>query len=190
MTKTSRLLAITLAASAALTAGPALAHPGHDGSLLAGLVHPLSGVDHLAAMVAVGLWAATRPARQALIAPLAFMAMLAAGAVGGVLLGAPPMVEPMVASSVTVLGALIVLAARLPSRLALGLIAATGALHGFAHGAEASGNLAAYFAGFLAASALLHGAGWLVGRKAFLQAEGRFVAGAMLGVTGLALLAA
>jgi urease accessory protein len=59
---------------------PALAHPGHGGSLLAGLAHPFSGADHLAAMVAVGLWAATRPARQALAAPVAFMAALAAGA--------------------------------------------------------------------------------------------------------------
>ncbi len=180
-----------LAASALVaTATPALAHPGHDGSLMAGLAHPLSGVDHLAAMVAVGLWAATRPARQAFVAPVAFMAALAAGAAAGVMAGALPMVEPMVAASVMVLGALLVLATRLSSGLALGLIAATGALHGLAHGAEASGNLAAYFAGFLASSALLHAAGWQVGRILFSRSQGRLVAGLALGATGLALLAA
>lgn len=180
-----------LAASAlAASAVPAMAHPGHDGSMMAGLAHPFSGVDHLAAMVAVGLWAATRPARSAVIAPLAFMGALTAGAAAGLMTGALPMIEPMVAASVLVLGALLVLATRLSSGLALGLIVATGAVHGLAHGAEASGNLAAYFGGFLVSSALLHGAGWQMGRMIFSRSQGRLAAGLALGVTGLALLAA
>jgi urease accessory protein len=174
----------------AATAAPALAHPGHDGSMMAGLAHPFSGVDHLAAMVAVGLWAATRPARQAVIAPVAFMGALAAGAVAGLMTGALPMVEPMVAGSVLMLGALLVLATRMNAGLALGLIVATGAVHGLAHGAEASGNLAAYFGGFLLSSALLHGAGWQMGRMIFSRSQGRLAAGLALGATGLALMAA
>lgn len=179
-------------AAPALLAGatPALAHPGHDGGLVAGLIHPFTGADHLAAMVAVGLWAATRPARQAWLAPAAFMGLLAAGAAAGVSFGAVPGVETMVAASVLALGALLVLATRLSSGLALGLIAATGALHGLAHGAEATGSLPSYFAGFLLSSAVLHGAGWLAGRTLFAQAQGRLVAGLALGATGLALLAA
>ncbi|WCT78535.1 HupE/UreJ family protein [Novosphingobium humi] len=180
------LAASVLAASAV----PAMAHPGHDGSMIAGLAHPFSGVDHLAAMVAVGLWAATRPARSAVIAPLAFMGALTAGAVAGLMTGALPMVEPMVAGSVLVLGALLVLATRLSSGLGLGLIVAAGAVHGLAHGAEAGGNLAAYFGGFLLSSALLHGAGYRIGRMIFSQSQGRLAAGLALGATGLALLAA
>lgn len=187
-----KMTKMILAAPALLaSATPALAHPGHDnGGLVAGLIHPFTGADHLAAMVAVGLWAATRPARQAWLAPAAFMATLTAGAVAGVSFGAIPGVETMVAASVLALGALLVLAMRLSAGAALGLIGATGALHGMAHGAEASGQLPAYFAGFLLSSALLHGMGWLAGRTLFARAQGRLVAGLALGATGLALLAA
>lgn len=189
MRKFSKMM---IAAPALLaSATPAFAHPGHDdGTLLSGLIHPFTGVDHLAAMVAVGLWAATRSSRQAWQAPVAFMAALAAGAGLGVAVGAVPGLETMVAASVLILGAMLVMAAQLPSRLALGLIAATGLLHGMAHGVEATGSLPAYFAGFLASSALLHAAGWLAGRSIFARAQGRVVAGLALGATGLALLAA
>ena len=185
-----KLNKILLALPVAAIATPALGHPGHGTGLVAGLVHPFSGLDHLAAMVAVGLWAATRPARQAWHAPLAFMAALAAGAGAGVITGALPGIEPMVAASVVALGALLVVAARLRSGLALGLITATGALHGLAHGAEATGHLPAYFAGFLASSAVLHAAGWQMGRTLFLRAHGRVAAGLVLGGAGLALLTA
>jgi urease accessory protein len=174
----------------AASATPALAHPGHDqGGLIAGLVHPFTGVDHLAAMAAVGLWAATRPARQAWQAPALFMAALTVGGGLGVALGAMPGVEMMVAASVLVLGGLLMLATRVGSGLALSLIGGAGVLHGMAHGAEATGALPAYFAGFLASSALLHGAGWLAGRSIFARGQARMAAGFALGLTGLALLA-
>jgi urease accessory protein len=111
----------------AASATPALAHPGHDqGGLIAGLVHPFTGVDHLAAMAAVGLWAATRPARQAWQAPALFMAALTVGGGLGVALGAMPGVEMMVAASVLVLGGLLMLATRVGSGLALSLIGGAG----------------------------------------------------------------
>ncbi|WP_227711018.1 HupE/UreJ family protein [Novosphingobium ovatum] len=186
---------IVLAASALIAgAVPAMAHPGHDGGMLAGLAHPLTGMDHMAAMVAVGLFAATRPARAAWAAPGAFMAALAAGAGVGLTLGAVPGTEAMIAASLAVLGALVLLALRVRSGVALGLIAASGALHGIAHGAEATGPVAPYVAGFLIASALLHGAGWQLGRMLFAMRHARVATGVALtvagGVMGLGLLAA
>ena len=178
----------TIAALLAPTA--ALAHTGHEaGSFIAGMGHPVSGLDHVLAMLAVGLWAAQIGGRALWAAPVTFVAaMLAGGAMGAA--GLPfPAVEPMILASVVILGALIALAVRLPLMAALPVLALFGAAHGWAHGVEgpATGMLA-YAAGFAAVTAALHGAGLLAG-LALQRLVGLRFLGGLTAAAGLALAA-
>ncbi|MDI4635383.1 HupE/UreJ family protein [Pelomonas sp. V22] len=148
-------LVLALAAGTSL----ALAHAGTDGAahhgFAEGMLHPFTGLDHLAAMLAVGVWSAGTPNRRWL-APLGFMALLALGALLGQGL---PAVEPMIAASLLVMGALL-MAPRRPLLAALPM-AGFALFHGAAHGQELSGTAA--LLGMLAGSALLHGAGIALG---------------------------
>ncbi|MBZ8140980.1 urease accessory protein UreJ [Rubrivivax gelatinosus] len=157
-----RIVPAALFAAAALAAAPAMAHTGHDtNTLAAGLAHPL-GLDHLLAMVAVGLWsAAALQGAQRLAGPALFMAALLGGAVAGAAGVGHALVEPAIAASVVVLGLMLAFARRLPASAGLLLVAVAGSLHGLAHGAElpAAGGFAGYALGFLAATALLHAIG-------------------------------
>ncbi|THF63030.1 HupE/UreJ family protein [Pseudothauera nasutitermitis] len=150
----------------ALASGSALAHPGHEtASFFSGFSHPLGGPDHLLAMLAVGLYAARQAGRQRWALPAAFVLAMLAGAGLGALGLALPAVETGIAASVLVLGLLIAFAARLPMAAAVVLVAAFALFHGHAHHAEmGDGTLAAYAVGFALATALLHGAGYLIGR--------------------------
>lgn len=177
-------------------AGSAAAHPGHGGGAVAGLLHPL-GLDHLLAMVAVGLWsAAALPPAQRLRGPAAFVLAMVAGAAFGAWAAAPALVEPGIALSVAMFGVLIARPRMLPPMAGLALVAAAGALHGLAHGAEgpAGAGFAAYALGFVATTTLLHAAGLGLGRAllALPQALSRWtqrLLGAGLGLAGLALIA-
>jgi urease accessory protein len=143
---------------------PALAHTGiaaHGNGFAAGFLHPLMGLDHMLAMLGVGLWAAQLGKRATWMVPVAFVTVMIAGA-GLALSGAAlPMVEFGIAGSVLVIGALVALGARMPVALAMSLAGAFALFHGHAHGTELPGfaHPAAYGAGFVAATALLHGAG-------------------------------
>ncbi|MDT8854360.1 HupE/UreJ family protein [Paracoccaceae bacterium Fryx2] len=166
-TRLSPLLAALL-----LIPGAALAHTGHNAGapFLAGLGHPVGGADHVLAMLAVGLWAAVSGGRALWAMPLAFVAaMLAGGAMGA--MGVPlPGVEPVILASVIVLGSAAALALRPGLVPALAAIALFGVAHGFAHGAEGPGSgLAPYAAGFVLATAALHGAGLGIGLLARAQ---------------------
>ena len=151
---------------------PALAHTGalgdhvHTG-FMAGLLHPFTGIDHLAAMLAVGVWSALA-VRPVWVAPLAFVALLGAGALGGLAGVAVPGVEPMIAASLLVTGLLIATRAQWPvwaAALVAGLFAF---FHGAAHGMELSGvGVAQALAGMLIGSAALHLAGIGLGRRVF-----------------------
>ncbi|WP_426958687.1 HupE/UreJ family protein [Muricoccus radiodurans] len=147
---------------------PALAHTGagHVAGFLAGVGHPFGGLDHLMAMVAVGLWAGLLGGRAAWVLPAAFLGAMALGGVLGINGVALPMVEAGIAASVIVLGALVALATRPPLAVAVGLAALFGLFHGHAHGMElATGaGAVAYAAGFLLATAGLHAAGLALGR--------------------------
>jgi len=151
--------------------GTAFAHPGHNVSgLTAGLMHPFTGLDHLLAMVAVGLWAAqsngsSRGGRKIWLLPITFMTMLAAGAALAVHWQSLPTVEAGIASSVLALGLLVALSARLPAVLSMTITGLFGLLHGYAHGLELpeAAAPAAYALGFLAATASLHIVGITVG---------------------------
>lgn len=154
-----------LAAGLALAPTAALAHVGvgvHDhAGLAAGFLHPVSGLDHVAAMVAVGLWAATLGGRAMLAVPAAFVGVLSLGAVLGVAGVALPAVEPMIAASVVVLGLLTAFAVRVPAAAAAALVGFLGLFHGYAHGAEMPemASPALYGLGFVTATVLLHAAG-------------------------------
>lgn len=150
----------------------AFAHPGHDVSgLAAGLMHPFSGLDHLLAMVAVGLWAAQSyrnnqgGGRKIWLLPATFMVMLVVGSGIAMQWQSLPLVEPGIAASVLALGLLIALSLQLPAALSVTITALFGLLHGYAHGLELpqSAAPAAYALGFLAATASLHLSGIAAG---------------------------
>jgi urease accessory protein len=147
----------------------ALAHTGVDGAhvhgaLFSGLLHPFTGLDHLAAMLALGVWSALA-VRPVWLAPTAFVLMLAMGALVGFAGLGVPAVEPMIAVSLLVLGLLIVRRQGLPLALAVGLAGLFAFFHGAAHGSElgGSGQWSA-LAGMLLSTALLHVAGIAMGR--------------------------
>jgi urease accessory protein len=176
----------------------ASAHPGVDGGLhhgfVTGFVHPLTGADHLAAMVAVGLWSALSARRawpDLLWAPLGFAGMLLVGALAGLAGLQLPGVEPMIAASLLVLGLLVVTQRRLPALAAAALVGAFAVFHGIAHGHELAGesDAALTLTGMLAATVLLHLAGIGVGWA--LRHANRWLprlAGAAVAVLGVALL--
>jgi urease accessory protein len=171
----------------------AQAHPGHGAGLMAGLMHPLFGPDHLLAMVAVGIWSASAlPANKAWQGPATFMLALAIGAALGMTGVTVPYLEHMVALSVVLFGAMLLLARRtMPAAAGLGLIAAAAALHGLAHGAEAPAQgLAGYAVGFMVTTAALHVAGLGLGlsiRRRLAERSGLALGGlgAALGVAGI-----
>jgi urease accessory protein len=126
-----------------------------------GVLHPLGGLDHLLAMVAVGIWAAQLGGRARWAVPAAFMAALAAGAAlgaGGLTFG---WMEQAIAASVLALGLLVISAARLPLTAGMALAAFFALFHGVAHGSEIPANASGlgYGSGFLVATAALHAAG-------------------------------
>lgn len=168
----------------------ALAHPGHmadDGQFIHGLSHPVGGADHLLAMVTLGLLAAQLGGRAIWALPVTFVAvMLAGGAMGAGGMGFP-VVEPMILASVVVLGALVAMAARFPMRALLPMVAAFGAAHGWAHGAEGPATgLALYAAGFAMATMALHLGGIAFGRLLSRGLELRVLGGGTA-LAGLAL---
>lgn len=159
---------ILLAAALFAGAGAASAHTGaapHDhAGFLAGFLHPLTGADHLAAMLAVGLWSALA-VRPAWAAPAAFVALLALGAGAGFAGLAVPAVEPMIAASLLVIGLLVATRRALPLAAAAGLAGGFAFFHGAAHGNElADGARIAALAGMVLATAGLHGVGLAFGR--------------------------
>ena len=157
-------LGFTLGLAALSLPALALAHVGGDGAahhgFAAGFAHPFTGIDHLLAMLLIGLWSATLT-RRWWVAPLAFVAVLLVGALlaaGGLAL---PAVEPMIALSLVLLGALLASRSAWPAAAMAALAALFALFHGAAHGAELQGMAA--LAGMVLATALLHGVGLWAG---------------------------
>ena len=150
----------------AFGANPAHAHAGHEHGMLAGFLHPLMGADHVAAMVAIGLWAASLGVKRGWLPPLGFLAGMAGGIAlaltGGIGLGFG-WVETAVAGSLIVLGAMLAMAQPFRPALALPLVLVAGLVHGLVHGGEIGGAATATAFGMLAGSALLHGLGVALG---------------------------
>jgi len=186
----------TLPLLAVLSLAPALAHAhtgvGDTHGFAHGFGHPLLGLDHLLAMIAVGLWAAQIGGRALWAVPLTFVSMMTLGGALGIT-GVPmPFVEQGIATSVLLLGLLIALAVRLPLVFSVPLVALFAICHGHAHGAEMPENASglAYAAGFVIATAILHGIG--IGLGMLIQRTTaapliRF-AGAAIAVAGVYLL--
>lgn len=161
---TTRPLAALLAASLlALTAGAAEAHTGvgDPSGFLHGFLHPIGGLDHILAMVMVGVFAAQLGGRAVWLVPASFVAVMALGGALG-LAGIPvPFVELGIGLSVVVLGTAVALRLRAAVPVAMTLVGFFAVFHGYAHGAEmpeSAGGLA-YATGFIAATTLLHAAG-------------------------------
>ncbi|HIQ40799.1 MAG TPA: HupE/UreJ family protein [Sulfurivirga caldicuralii] len=168
----------------------ALAHPGHDGGLVGGLLHPLTGWDHLLAMLAIGMLAVQMKGRSQWALPLAFITALVAGGMLGLMgMGLGP-VELIIAASLVVLGSLLVSQKRLPLQVGVVLAVFFGLYHGVAHGLEAGTAPGAFMLGMLLASAMLHGAGILMMRLGQQVWAGHLarIAGAGMAVAGGALL--
>lgn len=193
----TRLVRAGLAAAATLAPTLAFAHPGHGEAVgfLAGAAHPVGGMDHVLAMVMVGVFAFQLGGRAVWAVPATFVAVMALGGALGAAGVAVPFVETGIALSIVVLGAVVALGVKAPAAAAMALVGLFAIFHGHAHGAEmpdtASGL--AYAAGFMLATALLHAAGVgfgvLIGKAS--KARGGFVtqaAGGLAALAGVAIL--
>lgn len=194
------LAAVTLAslAQAHVGADGLAYHHGAFDSFTAGAAHPLTGLDHLASMVSVGLWSAlslgakstpSASAKCLLSAPLAFAATLLMGALmalNGVTL---PGVEPMIAASLLALGLLVATRTALPTGLGAALVAGFALFHGLAHGQELGGHAAAALTGMILSTMALHAVG--IGFGLALRQRSRWlprIAGIGVATLGLGLL--
>lgn len=183
-----------LALGLSMVAGAAQAHtsglPHMD--FAAGFGHPLGGLDHVLAMVAVGLWAAQLSGRALWLVPLTFVLTMAVGGLFGFLGISLPMVELGIAGSVLILGVLVALASRLPLAASMALVGVFALFHGYAHGAEMAAEASAlwYSLGFMLATALLHGAGIGIGLATRSGVSERLVrlSGAAIAAAGALLL--
>jgi urease accessory protein len=161
--------------------------------LMAGLTHPFVGLDHLLAMIAVGIWAGQLGGRAVWLIPLTFVSVMAAAASlasFGLLL---PLIEPAIACSVLVLGLLIAGSVRLPTSLGALLVGLFAVFHGYAHGLELpqAASPILYGAGFVLATALLHGLGIGFARKSLQHKMLQRIAGySLIAASGLLLAAA
>jgi urease accessory protein len=194
-----RLAAASLVLVAAVAVPTiASAHPGHEGApgFIHGFLHPLGGLDHILAMVAVGLFAARLGGRALWLVPASFVVTMAVAGVAGMTGFALPYVEAGIALSILVLGAAIALEMTIPVAAAMGLVAFFAVFHGHAHGAEMPETMSglAYGGGFIAATAALHalglGLGLAIGRTG--EASSRRilqVGGGAAALAGAALLA-
>lgn len=165
--RTSSVHGVLVALSLAALASRALAHveTGQATGFLAGLAHPVSGLDHVLAMVAVGLWGAQLGAPAIWLLPVTFPIVMALGGLLG-LLGVPlPGVEVGIAASAILLGAAVMTERRLPLYAAAALGGFFAVFHGHAHGTELppgqSGLL--YSLGFVVATGCLHAIGIAIG---------------------------
>jgi len=187
-------------AFAALLLAPtaALAHTGAGVThgFMHGFGHPIGGLDHILAMVTVGIFAAQLGGRALWLVSGAFVLVMAAGGTAGMAGIAMPFVEIGIALSVVVLGAIVALRLKAPVAIAMGLVGFFAIFHGYAHGAEMPQDTggAAYGLGFMAATALLHVAGIGLGLLAGGIGERRGTAairvtGCLVALAGVGLLA-
>ena len=160
MKKTDRFSIALMVAILLLFASVANAHEGAGvaGGFYSGFLHPVLGWDHVAAMVAVGLWGAFLGNPAIWILPVVFPLVMAFGGAIGVAGIELPAVETGIATSAVILGAMVAFAARPPIWVAAVIVGAFAIFHGHAHGTElpAAANPLAYSLGFVIATGLLH----------------------------------
>jgi urease accessory protein len=187
-----------MAVSMALMPTVALAHTGAGGTVgfSHGFMHPLTGIDHVLAMMMVGVFAWQLGGRAIWLVPSTFVLVMAVGGALGVAGIGVPFVEVGIALSVIVLGASVAFRVKAPVAIAMAVVGLFAIFHGHAHGSEMPENAAgmAYGLGFMIATALLHlgglGLGFLIGRigdkrgPVFVRATGAVAAVAGLAILG------
>jgi urease accessory protein len=173
---------ISVAAAALVCAcAPAFGHEqgGVAGGFASGLLHPLTGIDHMIAMVAVGIWGAQLGPPAIWLLPVTFPLVMAFGGVAGVLHVPLPMPEVAIALSALVLGAAVAARARVPFAAAAAVVGVFAIFHGHAHGVELprTASPLAYGAGFVIATGLLHVSGIAIGTLSRWPAGARVIQG-------------
>ena len=189
---------LALATLAALVPSVAHAHVGgdHAAGFVHGFVHPVTGLDHVLAMVLVGVFAWQLGGRALGLVPAAFLGLMAVGGGLGMAGIGLPFVEAGIALSVIALGAVVAVRLRTPVALAMAVVGLFAMFHGYAHGAEMPQSALglAYGAGFVLSTALLHAAGIGLGVLMARAADARGAlavraAGAVSALAGVAILA-
>lgn len=190
-----RKIVLALAAAAlAIASTPAAAHTGTGlaGGFASGFMHPLSGWDHLLAMVSVGLWGAFLGRPLIYLLPVTFPLMMVVGAIAGMFALPMPPVEIGIALSVLVLGGCVAAAFRAPVWLAVSVVATFALFHGYAHGRElpSAADPIGYSTGFVLATGALHVVGIAIGLAADHRrgAVAVRLAGGAIAVLGVAFL--
>lgn len=179
-----------------MLATPAMAHTGvgEVSGLMAGLAHPVSGLDHILAMVAVGILAVQLGGRGLWLAPASFVSMMALGGVfGGIGIGVP-FVEQGIIGSVIILGAVVAWGGKMPLPAAMSLVGVFAMFHGYVHGTEMPLNAHGleYSIGFILVTATLHalGMGLSLALRAYVETSAMLVArvgGAAIAAAGVSM---
>ena len=193
MNKSLPLAAIILG----LSAGLAEAHVGHGSTtgFVHGFIHPVSGIDHILVMVAVGMFAVILGGRALWLLPSSFVGMMVVGGMLGNLGVHIPFVEFLITLSVIILGAAVTLQWRAPVMLAVALVGFFAVFHGHAHGAEMPSDVSpfGYGLGFVLATLALHVAGLSLGLAAktnskLLNSKALRLGGGAMTIAGVGLL--
>ena len=188
-----RKLLIIAVLLAPVVAGAHPGFPGHTHGFANGFAHPFSGLDHLLAMLAIGIWAVQRGGRALWLAPLAFLSVMTVGGfIGMAGFGQPPLLEQAIAASVLIFGILIATMAPVSLRAGISVIGLFALFHGYAHGAEmpATSSGLLYGLGFVLATASLHFCGIGLGLVAQKTGAMKMVrcAGCLIAACGLYLI--
>jgi urease accessory protein len=191
---TKIISALSMCGIIALAAPVASAHPGHPTNLpwISGVLHPFTGIDHLLAMIAVGLLAAQMGRRWIWAMPATFVAFMFVGGILAMTGLALPLVEPGIMASVLVLGLMVARAGRLPAGAPVALVGLFAILHGYAHVAERplNASLLTYAIGFTSSTIALHAAGLALGlgAKRLQLAQALRLGGAAIAACGVLLM--
>ncbi|TSA52380.1 MAG: urease accessory protein UreJ [Nitrosomonadaceae bacterium] len=181
-----------IALSAVTFCSIADAHPGHTNGAMAGIIHPFLGLDHLLAMLAVGVWAAQLGGRARWLVPVSFVTLMAlAGGIGmvGIVM---PMIESGIATSVLLLGLLIAFSIKVTPAAGACIVSFFAVFHGYAHGVEMPQFVTPwqYGSGFVLSTAALHGFGLLLGRSLHRRGLWLRATGTLVAVSGTWMVAA
>lgn len=183
----SILMSISTIARAHIGTGTA-----ESGGFIAGFTHPLLGLDHLLAMLAIGLWAGQASGKILWVAPLSFMTFMVLGSALGILGANLPITEHAILVSLIVFGGLVALSIKSNTMVAMVLIGTFAIFHGHSHGTEMAVTASAtqYTIGFVLATGLLHLIGIAIAKSYFFSSKAYLpkVTGSSIAATGLALM--
>jgi len=186
------LAALFITMLASIPAAEAHSMGTEGAGFITGLTHPFMGLDHLLAMIAVGIWAAQTGGSAVWRLPLSFVVTMAVAALFGANGYGLPAFEPLIAGSVVLLGLMVVFAIRLPINLSMLLVGLFAVFHGYAHGLEMPQASSALFygSGFILATSLLHLIGIGLGKVAYRKHLLSRLIGSVIALAGLYLVTA